>query len=67
VPPELATALAADPEAQAMFDILTKQNRYAILYRLATAKRKETQERLLNEFVSMLSRGETLHPQKRKR
>ena len=67
VPPELTAALAADPPAQAMFDILTKQNRYAILYRLATAKRPETRERLLKQFVAMLSRGETLHPQKRRR
>src|SRR6266567_8465315 len=37
VPPDLAEALAADPEAQAMFDLLTRQNRYAILYRLTSA------------------------------
>jgi uncharacterized protein YdeI (YjbR/CyaY-like superfamily) len=67
VPPDLAAALAADPAAQAMFDVLTKQNRYAILYRLTTAKRAETRERLLKQFVSMLSRGETLYPQKRLR
>jgi len=67
VPPDLASALAADPDAQAMFDVLTKQNRYAILYRLTTAKRAETRARLLERFVSMLSRGETLYPQKRTR
>jgi uncharacterized protein YdeI (YjbR/CyaY-like superfamily) len=67
VPQDLAAALAADPDAQAMFDVLTKQNRYAILYRLTTAKRAETRARLLEQFVSMLSRGETLYPQKRTR
>ncbi len=67
VPPDLAAALAADPDAQAMFDVLTKQNRYAILYRLTTANRAETRARLLEQFVSMLSRGETLYPQKRRR
>ena len=67
VPTDLAAALAADPEAQAMFDLLTRQNRYAILYRLTTAKRAETRARLLGQFVSMLSRGETLYPQKRTR
>jgi uncharacterized protein YdeI (YjbR/CyaY-like superfamily) len=67
VPADLAAALAADPGAQAMFDVLTKQNRYAILYRLTTAKRAETRARLLEQFVSMLSRGETLYPQKRTR
>jgi len=67
VPPDLAAALAADPDAHAMFDVLTKQNRYAILYRLTTAKRAETRARLLGQFVSMLSRGETLYPQRRTR
>jgi uncharacterized protein YdeI (YjbR/CyaY-like superfamily) len=45
--------------------VLTKQNRYAILYRLTMAKRAETRTRLLKQFVAMLSRGETLYPQKR--
>ncbi len=67
VPPDLAAALAADPEAQVMFDVLTKQNRYAVLYRLTTAKRAETRARLLEQFVAMLSRGETIYPQKRTR
>ena len=67
VPADLAAALAADPRAQAMFDVLTKQNRYAILYRLRMAKRAETRTRLLKQFGAMLSRGETLYPQKRTR
>jgi uncharacterized protein YdeI (YjbR/CyaY-like superfamily) len=65
VPEDLAAALAAQPRAQAMFEILTKQNRYAILYRLTTAKRPETRQRNLEQFVAMLARGETLYPQKR--
>ena len=39
VPDDLAAALAAEPKAQAMFELLTKQNRYAVLYRVTTAKR----------------------------
>lgn len=66
VPADLAAALAAQPRAQAMFDILTSQNRYAVLYRLAGAKRPETRARRVEKFVAMLGRGETLHPQKRK-
>jgi uncharacterized protein YdeI (YjbR/CyaY-like superfamily) len=64
VPPELVAALAAEPKAQAMFDALTKQNRYAILYRLATAKRADTRARRVEQFVAMLARGETIYPQK---
>ena len=64
VPPELAAALAADSKAQATFEALSRQNRYAILYRLATAKRADTRARRLEQFVAMLARGETIYPQK---
>jgi uncharacterized protein YdeI (YjbR/CyaY-like superfamily) len=67
VPPDLADALAVEPKAQAMFEGLNSQNRYAILYRIATAKRTDTRERRIQEFVAMLARGETVHPQKRRR
>jgi uncharacterized protein YdeI (YjbR/CyaY-like superfamily) len=67
VPLDLADALAAEPKSQAMFEGLNSQNRYAILYRIATAKRTDTRERRIQEFVAMLARGETVHPQKRRR
>jgi uncharacterized protein YdeI (YjbR/CyaY-like superfamily) len=66
IPDDLAKALAAEPKAAAMFALLTSQNRYAILYRLATAKRSETRSRRLTRFVEMLARGETIHPQRRR-
>ncbi len=56
-----------EPKAQAMFDILTSQNRYAILYRLHNATRAETRARRIEQFVTMLARGETIYPQKRVR
>jgi uncharacterized protein YdeI (YjbR/CyaY-like superfamily) len=65
VPPDLASALAAEPRAQAMFEILTSQNRYAVLYRVTTAKRAETRARRIGQFVAGLARGETQYPQKR--
>jgi uncharacterized protein YdeI (YjbR/CyaY-like superfamily) len=64
VPPDLEAALLADPKAQQMFEKLSRRNRYAILYRIATAKRAETRERRITAFVEMLSRGETVYPQK---
>jgi uncharacterized protein YdeI (YjbR/CyaY-like superfamily) len=67
VPADLAEALAAEPKAQAMFEGLNSQNRYAILYRIATAKKAATRARKIEQFVAMLSRGETVHPQKRRR
>jgi len=66
MPEELAAALTAEPRAKAMFDILTSQNRYAVLYRIASAKRPDTRARRIDQFVAMLSRGETVYPQKRK-
>ena len=67
VPPDLAAALAAEPEARAMFDRLNSQNRYAILYRVTTAKRADTRARRIAEYVAMLARGETVYPQKQQR
>ena len=63
VPPDLTEALAAEPKAQAMFETLNSQNRYAILYRVGTAKRADTRARRIREFVAMLARGETVYPQ----
>jgi uncharacterized protein YdeI (YjbR/CyaY-like superfamily) len=65
VPPDLGAALAAEPRAQAMFDILTSQNRYAVLYRIQSGKRADTRARRIDQFVAMLARGETIHPQSR--
>jgi uncharacterized protein YdeI (YjbR/CyaY-like superfamily) len=64
VPPDLAEALAAEPKAQAMFESLNSQNRYAVLYRIATAKRADTRARRIEQFVTMLARGETVYPQR---
>jgi uncharacterized protein YdeI (YjbR/CyaY-like superfamily) len=66
VPPDLAEALAASPRAAAMFEILTAQNRFAILFRITGVKKPETRARNIAKFVGMLERGETVHPQKRR-
>lgn len=65
VPPELAAALAASAVAAAAFERLSSANRFAILFRLANAKRAETRTRNIAAFVAMLERGETQYPQKR--
>jgi uncharacterized protein YdeI (YjbR/CyaY-like superfamily) len=66
VPDDLAAALAAEPKAMTMFRRLTSQNRYAILHRIEAVKRPETRARKIAEFVAMLARGETVHPQTRR-
>ena len=66
IPADLTEALAARPEAQAMFENLTSQNRFAVLHRLGAAKRQETRARRIEQYVDMLARGETFYPQRRR-
>lgn len=65
VPQDLAAALAAEPAAREMFDALSTRNRYAVLYRVETAKRAETRRKRIENFVDMLARSETIYPQAR--
>jgi uncharacterized protein YdeI (YjbR/CyaY-like superfamily) len=65
-PADLLAALAAQPRAQAWWDVLTSTNRYAICYRLQEAKRPETRARRLERFVADLAEGRTIHPQKQR-
>jgi uncharacterized protein YdeI (YjbR/CyaY-like superfamily) len=65
MPADLDAALLAAPRAQAMFEILTSQNRYAVLFRVHSAKRPDTRARRIEQYVAMLDRGETIYPQKR--
>jgi uncharacterized protein YdeI (YjbR/CyaY-like superfamily) len=64
VPEDLHDALAASARAQAMWDVLTRTNRFAVLYRVQEAKRPETRARRIAHYVEMLERGDTPHPQK---
>ncbi len=49
-----------------MFDVLTKTNRFALIYRVNAVKRAHTRERKFSEDVAMLARHETIHPQQAK-
>jgi uncharacterized protein YdeI (YjbR/CyaY-like superfamily) len=64
VPDDLASALAAEPRAEAMFAILTRTNRTMLLHDVASAKRPDTRTRRIAKHVAMLADGETLYPQK---
>lgn len=59
--PDFVAALAANPAAQATYDTLNAQNRFAIYFRLHNAKKPETVARNIDKFVAMLARGETLY------
>ncbi|GAQ67074.1 hypothetical protein SsS58_07519 [Streptomyces scabiei] len=64
VPADLRVTIVADPAAQAMCEVLTKTNRFALLSRVSAIKRAETRTRKLAECVAMLVRHETIHPQR---
>jgi len=61
VPGDLKRELDRNKAAREFFATLDGANRYAILYRLQEAKKPETRERRLLEFVAMLERGEKIH------
>ena len=55
-------ALGRNRRAAAFFATLNSANRYAILFRLQTAKKAETRARRIEGFLTMLERKEKLHP-----
>lgn len=61
MPEDLQTALDATPAAKEFFATLNGANRYAILFRVQTAKKPETRARRIETLVAMLARGEKLH------
>jgi uncharacterized protein YdeI (YjbR/CyaY-like superfamily) len=67
VPDDLARALAANKRAGAFFAIIDAANRYAILYRVQTAKKPETRADRIAKLVAMLAKHETLYPLRKKR
>ena len=64
---DLLAALDAEPAARALFDALDAANRFAILYRVQQARTPEKRATKIAEMVSLLARGETIHPRRTKR
>jgi uncharacterized protein YdeI (YjbR/CyaY-like superfamily) len=67
VPPDLAAALERHSRAASFFAGLDAGNRYAILWRVQTAKKPETRARRIAEYVAMCARGETIHPPRKRK
>ena len=61
LPDDLLAALTKNKKARAFFETLNKPNRYAITWRLQTARRPETRARRLKAIVAMLARHEAFH------
>ena len=62
VPDALQAALDKHAQAKAFFATLNSANRYAILFRVHTAKKAETRAKRIQQFIEMLDRGEKFHP-----
>lgn len=60
-PADFLAAVRRNKKTQAFFESLNKANRYAIAYRLQTAKKPETKQRRMEMILAMLARGEAFH------
>lgn len=62
VPDDLQRELDNNPQAQQFFNTLNSQNRYAILFRISTARKPETRAARIQKFMDMLSKQERIYP-----
>jgi uncharacterized protein YdeI (YjbR/CyaY-like superfamily) len=61
MPDDFRSALDGNPHARDYFETLDSRNRYAILFRIQTARKAETRAKKIAQFVQMLARHERLH------
>jgi uncharacterized protein YdeI (YjbR/CyaY-like superfamily) len=66
VPDDFQAALARNAKARAFFATIDGRNRYAKLWRIQTAKKAETRERRIQDFVQMLAKKQLLYPAARR-
>ena len=60
-PDDLLAALVKNKKAAEFFETLDKTNRYAVCWRVQTAKKPETRKARIEKFIAMLARGEKIH------
>jgi uncharacterized protein YdeI (YjbR/CyaY-like superfamily) len=61
IPKEFLRELAKDKKAEEFFHSLNRANRYAIGWRLQTAKRPETRAKRMEKILEMMKKGEKFH------
>jgi uncharacterized protein YdeI (YjbR/CyaY-like superfamily) len=66
VPADLQAAVDAEPKARRMFEKLSAQNRFALIFRTRNMKTEAGRRKKIESFVAMLKRGETIHPQSKR-
>ncbi len=60
-PDDFLKALSKNKKAKAFFESLNKANKYAIGWRLQTAKKPETREKRMKIILEMMAKGERFH------
>lgn len=61
LPEDFLEILEKEPEAKAFLKTLTKQNKFAIAFRLHQAKKPETRQKRMETFVAMLKEGQKFY------
>ncbi|MGH9802318.1 MAG: YdeI/OmpD-associated family protein, partial [Blastocatellia bacterium] len=61
VPDDFQAELDRSPKAKSFFATLNSVNRYAILFRIQTAKKAETRAKRIQQFIQMLEKNEKIH------
>jgi uncharacterized protein YdeI (YjbR/CyaY-like superfamily) len=62
IPADFQAVLNKTPRAKAFFATLDSRNRYAVLFRIQTAKKAETRAKRVKQFTEMLSQHKKIHP-----
>ncbi|MHB8600777.1 MAG: YdeI/OmpD-associated family protein [Ktedonobacteraceae bacterium] len=62
VPPDLQRELDNNQAAKDFFGTLNSANRYAILFRIQTARKPETRAARVQKFIEMLANNQKIHP-----
>ena len=62
LPADFQAELDRRPQAKAFYATLNSANRFAIMFRLQSAKKPETRARRMQQFLEMLEKGEKLYP-----
>jgi uncharacterized protein YdeI (YjbR/CyaY-like superfamily) len=63
IPEDLRAAIEANPRARKLFQTLSKQNLFALVFRTTTMKTPAGRAKKIAALVAMLARGETPYPQ----
>ncbi len=62
IPADFQSELDKNQKAKDFFSTLDSINRYAILFRIQTAKKPETRSARIQKFIEMLSKNQRIHP-----